>query len=90
MFPLLAFTYIASALALCFYRTTPLGLILLAPVAVIIFLTDTILDSAWFMGTLNAAILAALAWHFRSSFRPLWTCALIGNAAGPPGPGSSR
>lgn len=73
MFPLLAFTYVASACTLGFYRTAPLGLVLLAPVAVIIFFTDTLLDSAWLWGTLNAVILAALAWHFRSAYRPLWT-----------------
>lgn len=74
MFPLLAFTYVASACALFFHRTAPLGLVLLAPVAVVIFFTDVLLDTAWLWGTLNAAILAALAWHFRPAFRPLWTC----------------
>lgn len=72
MFPLLAFTYIASACALCFHRTAPLGLVLLAPVAVIIFFTDTLLDTAWLFGTLNVVILLALAWHFRSAYRPLF------------------
>ncbi|MBS0225944.1 MAG: hypothetical protein JSS25_06365 [Proteobacteria bacterium] len=72
MFPLLALTYIVSACALFFHRTAPFGLVLLAPVAVVIFLTDTLLDSAWLFGTLNSAVLAALAWHFRSAFRPLF------------------
>lgn len=75
MFPLLAFTYIASACALCFYRTAPLGLILLAPVTVIIFFTDTLLDTAWLFGTINAVVLAALAWHFRFAYRPLFAYA---------------
>ena len=73
MFPLLAFTYIASACALCFFRTAPLGLVLLAPVAVIIFFTDTLLDTAWLFGTLSAVVLAALAWHLRFAFRPLFS-----------------
>lgn len=73
MFSLLALTYVASACALGFCRTAPLGLVLLAPVAVVIFFTDTLLDSAWLWGTLNAVILAALAWHFRSAYRSLWT-----------------
>lgn len=73
MFPLLAFTYIASACALCFHRTAPLGLVLLAPIAVVIFFTDVLLDTAWLFGTLNAVILLALAWHFRSAYRPLWS-----------------
>lgn len=73
MFPLLAFTYIASACALCFHRTAPVGLVLLAPVVVIIFLTDTLLDTAWFFGTLNVVVLVALAWHFRFAYRPLFS-----------------
>lgn len=73
MFPLLAFTYIASACALCCHRTAPLGVVLLAPVAVVIFFTDTLLDTAWLFGTLNAVVLLALAWHFRSAYRPLWS-----------------
>jgi hypothetical protein len=73
MFPLLAFTYLAAACALCFQRTAPLGLLLLAPVAVVIFFTDTLLDSAWLFGTLNALALAALAWHFRAAYRPLFS-----------------
>jgi len=73
MFPLLAFTYVASACALFFHRTAPLGLVLLAPVAVVIFFTDTLLDTAWLFGTLNAAVLAALAWHFRYAYRPLFS-----------------
>jgi hypothetical protein len=73
MFPLLAFTYVAAACALFSVRTAPLGLVLLAPVAVIIFFTDTLLDTAWLFGTLNSAVLAALAWHFRAAYRPLFS-----------------
>ena len=78
MFPLLAFTYVASACALIFQRTAPLGLVLLAPVAVIIFFTDTLLDTAWLFGTLNAVVLVALAWHFRPAYRPLF-CYSVGS-----------
>ena len=70
--PALAGTYTASAITLCFYRTAPLGVVILAPVMVIIFLTDTLLDTAWLWGTFHAAVLAALAWHFRAAWRPLW------------------
>jgi hypothetical protein len=73
MFPLLSFTYIASACALFFHRTAPLGLVLLAPVTVIIFFADTLLDAAWLWGTLSAVVLAVLAWHFRFAFRPLFS-----------------
>ena len=68
----LAATYVVSAGALCFDRTAPLGVVLLAPSMVIIFLTDTLLDTAWVWGTLHSAILAALAWHYRSAYRPMW------------------
>ncbi len=70
--PALAATYVVSAIALCFDRTAPLGVVLLAPIMVIIFLTDTLLDTAWVWGTLHSAILAALAWHYRSAYRPMW------------------
>ncbi len=72
MLPVLAFTYVVAACALFVERTAPLGMVLLAPVAVIILLTDTLLDTAWIAGYLNAAILAALAWHVRPAFRSLW------------------
>lgn len=42
--PALAITYVTSTSALCFDRTAPLGVVLLAPIRVIIFLTDTLLD----------------------------------------------
>jgi len=70
--PALAATYVVSAIALCFDRTAPLGVVLLAPIMVIIFLTDTLLDSAWVWCTLHSAILAALAWHYRWAYRPMW------------------
>ena len=75
--PALAFTYISSACAMLFHRTAPLGVVILAPVIVAISLTDIILDTAWFWGTLHAAILAALAWHFRSAYRPLWNYPVV-------------
>lgn len=81
MFPLLAFTYVMSGCALLSCRTAPLGLVLLAPIAVIIFFTDTLLDTAWFFGTLNALVLAALAWHFRSAYRPLFSCSIESKGA---------
>ncbi|MGA8032788.1 MAG: hypothetical protein WCB48_10365 [Casimicrobiaceae bacterium] len=70
--PALAATYVVSAGALCFDRTTPLGVVLLAPIMLIIFLTDMLLDTAWVWGMLHSAILAALAWHYRSAYRPMW------------------
>lgn len=72
MLPLLGFTYVAGACALFVERAAPLGIVLLAPAVVVIFFTDTMLDTAWISGTVNAAILAALAWRYRAAFKPLW------------------
>jgi hypothetical protein len=73
MLPLLVFTWTASGLALMFFRTAPLGVVLLAPVMVNMFLADTLLDNVWFWATAHAAPLLALAWHFRSAFSSLWS-----------------
>ncbi|MBS0393805.1 MAG: hypothetical protein JSR54_04220 [Proteobacteria bacterium] len=62
----------SSAVALLCEQTAPLGLLMRARVMVIIFPSDVLLDTAWLWGALHTAILAALAWHFRSAFRPLW------------------
>jgi len=70
--PLLVLTWLASGLALMFYRTAPLGVVLLAPVMVNMFLMDTVVDTLWLWATAHAAPHLALAWHFRSAFRPLW------------------
>jgi hypothetical protein len=70
--PLLIFTWAASGLAFMFYRTAPLGVVLLAPVMVNVFLADTLLDTKWLWATAHAAPLLALAWHFRSAYRALW------------------
>jgi len=71
--PILAATFISSGVSLLFYRTAPLGIVLLAPAMVVIFFTDTLLDKAWIWGSLHAAILLVLAWHFRSAFGVLWS-----------------
>ena len=73
--PLLVLTWLASGLALMFYRTAPLGVVLLAPVMVNMFLMDTVVDTLWLWATAHAAPHLALAWHFRSAFRPLWNYA---------------
>ena len=70
--PLLFLTYIVSGALMLRERTAPLGIVILAPVMVIIFFTNTLLDHAWIWGCGNTLILAALAWQFRSAFIPLW------------------
>lgn len=70
--PLLVLTWLASGVALMFYRTAPLGIVLLTPVMVNMFLADTVMDTLWLWATAHAAPLVALAWHFRSAYYPLW------------------
>lgn len=70
--PLIAFTWVAGGVALFFYRSAPLGVALLAPFIVNMFLADTLLDDEWLWALAHAAPLAALAWHFRAAFAALW------------------
>ena len=70
--PLIILTWAASGLALMFLRTAPLGVVLLAPVMINMFLADTMLDTVWVWATAHAAPLAILAWRYRSAYRALW------------------
>ncbi len=70
--PLLALTYITSGACLLWARTAPLGIVLLAPVMVIILFTNTILDNAIIWGVGHTLALLLLAWHFRTAFYGLW------------------
>lgn len=75
--PLLSIICIAAGIALLFHRSAPLGIVLLAPAIVVIFLTnllltDSLIGAGLVWGGLHAGILAALAWHFRTAFAPLW------------------
>lgn len=86
--PLLSVTYAGSAISLFFHRSAPLGIALLAPAMVVIFLTNVLLTGApvgpglvW--GGLHAGVLAALAWHFRAAFPPLWNYPPAGARAAP-------
>jgi len=70
--PLSAFAFIVGGGALLVRRTTPFGLVVLAPVVVVIFTFHAVLSGQWIWGTVNLVWLAALAWQFRSAFYPLW------------------
>jgi hypothetical protein len=71
--PLLAVTYLAGASALLFQRTAPLGIVLLAPAMVVIFLFHLFLTGMVVWGSLWAGALAVLAWGHRDAFRALVT-----------------
>ena len=69
---LIILTWVTSGLAMLFNRTAPLGIVLLTPFIVNMFLADTVLDDAWLWATAHAAPLVALAWHYRSAYFTLW------------------
>ena len=73
MNPLLALTCLIGGGALLIRRTTPLGIAMLAPVVVVIFLFHLVLSGNWIWGTLNLVWFAGLAWRYRRAFTALWT-----------------
>lgn len=73
--PMLIGTYLVGGAALLRLRTSPLGLALLAPAVVMITLTDSILDTAYTVATVNLAVFLALAWRMRAAYRPMWNFA---------------
>ncbi len=72
MDPLLALTCLFGGAALLMPRTAPLGIVVLAPVVVIIFFFHVVLSGNWIWGTLNLIALAGLAWGYRKAFSSLW------------------
>jgi hypothetical protein len=73
MDPLLAIACLFGGVALLIRRTAPLGIAVLAPVVVVIFLFHLVLTGNWTWGTLNLAWFTALAWGYRKAFTELWT-----------------
>ncbi len=69
---LIIFTWLVSGVAMMFYRTAPMGIVLLTPFMVNMVLADTVLDDVWLWAALHAAPLVALAWHYRSASVALW------------------
>jgi hypothetical protein len=71
--PLIAATCLLGGLLLLLRRTAPLGIAVLAPLVVGIFLFHLVLTGDWIWGSLQMGLLAILAWLHRSAFRPLWS-----------------
>jgi hypothetical protein len=71
--PLLALTCLVGGAALLIRRTGPLGIAMLAPVVVVIFLFHLVLSGIWIWGTLNMVWFAGLAWYYRRAFITLWS-----------------
>jgi hypothetical protein len=70
--PLLCLCCTLGGAALLFRRTSPLGLVVLAPLVAIIFCFHIFITNDYWWGTLNIALLLALSWHFRKGLTPLW------------------
>jgi hypothetical protein len=71
--PLLSLAYLAGGGALLRQRSAPLGILVLAPVVLVIFCFHLVLSGQWIWGTVNLVWLLALAWQYRSAFYPLWS-----------------
>jgi hypothetical protein len=71
--PLLAVSFLGGGGALALRRTTPLGLVLLAPAVAVIALFDTVLAGVPAVGLGVAAIWGVLALRFFDAFSGLWT-----------------
>jgi hypothetical protein len=72
MDPLLAITCLFGGAALLVRRTTPLGIVVLAPVVAVIFFFHVVLSGNWIWGTLNLTWFTGLAWSCRKAFTTLW------------------
>ena len=70
--PLLALIYVIGGGALLRRHTTSLGIVLLAPAVVAIFLFHLVLSGQWIWGSLNFIWLVAFARILRSAFTGLW------------------
>ncbi|MFT4178825.1 MAG: hypothetical protein QM612_05085 [Thermomonas sp.] len=70
--PLLGASFAIAGLCLLFHRTTPLGIILLAPSILVISFFHIAFTGAWIWGSFFLVFLLVLAWLYRDAFRPLW------------------
>ncbi len=75
MNPLLCLACGVGGGAMLFRRTTPLGIVILAPLVIIIFCFHVVITKSYLWGLANLVLLAANAWHFRRAFEPLWNYA---------------
>ena len=69
---LVASTNLIGGLLVLIRRTAPLGIAVLAPVVVVIFLYHTILSGSAIIGSVQLIYFTVLAWLHRSAYRPLW------------------
>jgi hypothetical protein len=72
MNPLLCLACLAGGGAMLFRRTTPLGIVILAPLVIIIFCFHLIITKSYLWGSVNLILLAINSWQFRRGFDQLW------------------
>ena len=72
MDPLISVANLVGGFLLLIRRTAPLGIVVLAPIVVGIFLYHLLLSGAVLIGTVQLAYWVVLAWFHRSAYRPLW------------------
>ncbi|AMJ55899.1 MULTISPECIES: hypothetical protein [Stenotrophomonas] len=70
--PLIASACLGGGLLLLFRRTAPLGIVVLAPLVVGIFIFHLFLNHDWPWGTFHLCYLGVLVWLYRAGLRPLW------------------
>jgi hypothetical protein len=70
--PLLGASFIVGGLAMLRTRTTPLGLVVLAPAVAVILFFHLWLSGQYVWGPFVAAYFLLLCWRYRSGLAPLW------------------
>ena len=73
IYPRLVVNYLVGGLALMLDRTAPLGIIVLAPPALIIFCFHLMMGGSAPWGLFTLASLLVLAWYYRARFYGLWS-----------------
>ena len=69
---LITLTCLVGGVLVLVRRTTPLGLAMLTPLIVGIFLYHLALSKSLVIGNVQLALLLVLVWHYRASYRSLW------------------
>lgn len=78
--PTVSLTSLVGGLATVYRRTAPLGLLILTPLIVMIFLYHAFLTGAYLHAGVQVIYLAVLYWFHRDAFVPLWNYGRAGAA----------
>ena len=70
--PTVSLTCLVGGFATVFKRTVPVGLLILTPLIVMIFLYHAFLTGAYLHAGAQVIYLAVLYWFYRDAFMPLW------------------